>query len=771
MIQAIRKGHYLLVRYYHAYRHVSLQCRDFLGNSPLQVAAENSRLKIMRWLLTQKECEVESSNFCGWTALFTAVFQGNVEAMDLLVESKCNVAHKDDYGCNVFILAASSPKIHVIETVPRTERKRRLKVHHDAFFQQMEFQEVHKLQGQHAAVTARGGKKKTQEDGDLNRTLNMWKYFPNRFELIVLTRLLKAVKQANKTAKGNRLSIDASDNKGRNALMYAGRFGYLYTVSRLLHAHAQIEAEDNYGQTALSYACRYEHLEVVEALISCQANLEHTDAHLDTPLQISIRGESETIVAVLIEARCDVNSFNAEWKTPIMSAMDKKNKRIFQLVLSAGPVLDVLDERGWNVLIYAVNNGLVEDLAPVLIALDEETLPVVRWRDPQGLTALHHAVMLSHLQYVKILHEIDPDVTIQDCNGNTPLHVAAEVGNLEIMDLLLENADDLDLLNNFGETPLHLACANCHMALVISLLNERKHFVAADCSICDCFGRSCLMRVVAGGHLDLCNLLALNKKGVNKHLSITDQKINDADDSGCTALMHAAREGQWQVIPTLVLACANLTSKDHDGLTALHWASFEGESICVSVLLDVKAEVNTPDFQGWTALMHGVAENNHQVCQILIDRNCDILTENQAGLTAMTMAAKNRAPPEVKDVLIEGMQSSMGCTGLTRKMTRENIDALGFYTLSVISMNDLNADGYDPWELNTYAYICFYPHLNGQPVSQFSNCVMGTSSPSFHESFRFESTKIDTAAFMFVLVCSAPTDDMKIWRASSRKTP
>ena len=51
--------------------------------------------------------------------------------------------------------------------------------------------------------------------------------------------------------------------------------------------------------------------------------------------------------------------------------------------------------------------------------------------------------------------------------------------------------------------------------------------------------------------------------------------------------MHAAREGHWQIIPTLVLAGANLTSKDNDGLTALHWAAFEGEDVCVSVLYNI----------------------------------------------------------------------------------------------------------------------------------------------------------------------------------------
>ena len=60
------------------------------------------------------------------------------------------------------------------------------------------------------------------------------------------------------------------------------------------------------------------------------------------------------------------------------------------------------------------------------------------------------------------------------------------------------------------------------------------------------------------------------------------------------------------MIPTLVIACANLTSKDNDGLTAIHWAAYEGESTCLSVLLDVGTEINISDFQGWSPLMHAV---------------------------------------------------------------------------------------------------------------------------------------------------------------------
>ena len=52
-------------------------------------------------------------------------------------------------------------------------------------------------------------------------------------------------------------------------------------------------------------------------------------------------------------------------------------------------------------------------------------------------------------------------------------------------------------------------------------------------------------------------------------------EVNQTDNEGLTALMIAAQEGNWQLIPSLVLAGANVQAKDMDGYTALHWACLQ----------------------------------------------------------------------------------------------------------------------------------------------------------------------------------------------------
>lgn len=77
-----------------------------------------------------------------------------------------------------------------------------------------------------------------------------------------------------------------------------------------------------------------------------------------------------------------MNAYDCEGRTPIMLAMDRGNRRLFQKIVR-GPLrskglagligwrpgpkvekksnLDVLDKRGWNVVIYAIETQMLTD--------------------------------------------------------------------------------------------------------------------------------------------------------------------------------------------------------------------------------------------------------------------------------------------------------------------------------------------------------------------------------------------------------------------------
>merc|ERR550514_2062993 len=143
---------------------------------------------------------------------------------------------------------------------------------------------------------------------------------------------------------------------------------------------------------------------------------------------------------------------------------------------------------------------------------------------------------------------------MKDANGNQPIHLAALAGNLHIMQEIACHASTLDVMNNFGETPILLAAQSGNLAQVVTLLNNQVHIYGASAEVRDKLGRTLLMMACIGGSLDLVNILLSNMHGDNLDFSFTRLRLNDVDNSGCSALMHAAREGNWNLVANLAIA-------------------------------------------------------------------------------------------------------------------------------------------------------------------------------------------------------------------------
>ena len=83
-------------------------------------------------------------------------------------------------------------------------------------------------------------------------------------------QLIKAAENGNK-AEVERLlkagaDVDAKDNNGRTALMYASASGYEGIVKILIENKADVNAKDNNGMTALMGASKEGHEEIEEIL-------------------------------------------------------------------------------------------------------------------------------------------------------------------------------------------------------------------------------------------------------------------------------------------------------------------------------------------------------------------------------------------------------------------------------------------------------------------------------------------------------------------------
>jgi ankyrin repeat protein len=750
MLEAAKKGSYWKFRYLTGKAHIKLDYCDEHGRTATYFASERGHAKILKQLI-YLGATVDVKTKWGWTPLLASVFHGHVKAMDDLFAANASVLTKDNNGMTAFHLVASSPKLYLIDFVPRGERKSRRQARRAAFRAQLDRNSLGKGLGMkvdermdpnknrgYGRMTAVYQKNKEDDEGN---PINFWKYFPNRMELIVLDRLLQQP----------RIQIDARDNKLRTPLMLAARHGHDMTVSRLLAQMARVDTADKEGHTPLFHAVTTEQMRCVEMLLTMGSTVNHSDNLFNTPLHVAIGNKNEALTEMLIIAKADVNAFNAKGQTPIMLAMDAGSAKMFTVIIEQEPSLDCLDHRGWNVLIYAVEYNMLKEMVPMLNKLGKDAIPILQWQDPQGRTALHHAVINCNREFSLILKQIDHTVTIQDCNGNSPLHLTCEVGDLPILKMLLEDCDDSDQRNNKGQTPAMVAASNGNLSCFIRLFNS-KDLSPAKSDLIDNLGWTVLMHACSSGHLDMVNLILQNKEGGNRTIALLKVEVNQQTNDGLTALMIAAREGHWALIASLVLAGANTAAKDRDGYTPLHWAALEGEAAVSSCLVQLKADPDAQDREGWTPLMHAATSGCDDVAQLLVDVDADLNKKNFGGLTALDVSLQG-GHNLAAEILLDGLRDREILLGLPKM--KKDVPCVGHFMVSVEEASDLQLEGVGD-SVNPYCYIQMGTNKDSGTAGCFSTCVLHETYPQWHEAFRFDSENLDPSACLVIWVLTAP---------------
>lgn len=123
-------------------------------------------------------------------------------------------------------------------------------------------------------------------------------------------------------------------------------------------------------------------------------------------------------------------------------------------LLEAGFNPDTKDPDGRTALMHAVIDGK-DELVQLLIARGSD----VNIQDEQGFSALHFAAQDFRATAAMAILQAGARVDLRDKYGNTPLFRAVfnSRGRGEIIKLLLEHGADRNAKNNSGKSPLDLA--------------------------------------------------------------------------------------------------------------------------------------------------------------------------------------------------------------------------------------------------------------------------------------------------------------------------
>jgi ankyrin repeat protein len=626
--------------------------RNEFGFTGLHVACAEGHDSLVQFFINF-EADINYPNKEGWTPLHSAVFHGHLSTVKLLLERpgiKADV--KTGYGCSIFHLIASSPRLYMIEMVSEVDRQRRA---------------VFSLQMSRDGWTQSGGLR--------------------RIELVLMDLVCHFV--------DSKSLIDESDRNSRTPLMYAAELGHADISARLLSLGADPNTQDRKGQSPLHFAVMGKNSKIVENLVTAGANINCSDEMGRRPLHLAMKFGDLTLLSVIVSFEPDVNVEDANKKTALIMAMEDGRKELFQFMMNVRPSLDCCDDDGRGPMIYAVNANILPILLKGLNYIsDVEKLRLASQQDRRGNTALHYACIAKNIEYVKLLLNLDKQkdtlLYITNHEGDYPIHLTCKAGDLETLGLISDYYDSLDVTNASGETPLMHACHLGNVGCVLSLLNLRKHLIAADMTVTDNRKQTAFHHACISGAKELVQLLLSENNLDSTFMNLKEVKINDLDDHGNTALMLAVQHGHFDVVYYLIeTAQASIANKDNDGWTVLHYASDLGNATVLALLLRYKhLNIEEADNKGWTPLMHAVAGGNLDCAQMLIDHGADLDARNKANLTCFDILFKQKKLDEpMKHLLCDGMRLRLGDLGIPS--TSKEPPIRGKFIISLIKTENL----------------------------------------------------------------------------------
>ena len=246
----------------------------------------------------------------------------------------------------------------------------------------------------------------------------------------------------------------------------------------------------------------------------------------------------------------------------------------------------------------------------------EKISHVINSKDHLGLTPLHYACSLGHVETVKTLLSLGADPTITNAAGQTPLFSCVRIPSLCEETLITNKTaiglilidqmtiSDLALVDDSGNTALHEVVVHNLPSLVAKLIekNPQLAFIANN------FQRYPI------------HLAILNSQKENVAILLAVAGVEQlSDEKGRTALHYSAFYGGMGMLQLCCTYCKDLNIRDKENKTPLMQAAFAGRSALVELLLRMRADASLKSSSNMTALDYAI-KNKHQSIVTILEK-------------------------------------------------------------------------------------------------------------------------------------------------------
>ncbi len=160
--------------------------------------------------------------------------------------------------------------------------------------------------------------------------------------------------------------------------------------------------------------------------------------------------------------------------------------------------------------------------------------------------------------------------------------------------------------------------------------------------------------------------------GVEAAILSTDD-INTRNNYGWTALTHAARLGNTELMRLLIENGADVNAVDDTSWSPLLRAAMKGYPDAVKLLLENGADIHHTDNNGWTALHWAAQSDSGKSMRMLIDYGADLNAITDDGWNPR-MVAQNEGNAELTNMINRWMKEEGVGSPLDRPIQRKNND-------------------------------------------------------------------------------------------------
>jgi len=238
----------------------------------------------------------------------------------------------------------------------------------------------------------------------------------------------------------------SGDNYNRNPLHIAAQFNVVDVAAALLSSNMNPHHAAETQRTALHYAAFLGHTKMCEVLLKHGADVNAQTLGGNLPLMTALVRCDDTYKVFLGHKDLEFDIENDKGNTALdLAVMHRHHAAVVDLLLEYGDIINSKNNDGETALCLAAKLEGKDASEMVRVLLQCESIGP-RFRDNNGMTALHRAASRGNLEVCRLLGvRVDGGIE-QDWKGKKTSQLAESNGHVETVSLLRELEDISSLI-------------------------------------------------------------------------------------------------------------------------------------------------------------------------------------------------------------------------------------------------------------------------------------------------------------------------------------